>query len=197
MQYLKSILTLATAGLLATSSFAQTTAAPATPAKKATKAKAPSAKASSFTAAQRKQAEANRATKLAPLPETTPEQLEASKRVILGRYECEFKQALLIERNDANPGYMNVQFGKKVYIAKPVASSTGVVRLEDVNGEGLVLQVVYKSMLMNAKTGQRVADECIHEVQRALLEQDKKDAEAAKAAPDTKMTTTPPELQTK
>ena len=134
-------------------------------------------------------------TKLAPLPEATPEQFDAAKRAHLGRYECEFKKTVVVDRNDANPGYINLTLGTKVWVMKPVLSSTGAIRLEDVRGETLMLQILTKSMLMNVKTGQRMVDGCVHEVQRAAEEElrknprppsfnlDGKPAEPAPAAP--------------
>ena len=35
---------------------------------------------------------------------------------------------------------------------KPVLSSTGAIRLEDVRGETLMVQIASKSMLLNVKT---------------------------------------------
>ena len=46
------------------------------------------------------------------------------------------------------------------YHMVPVATSTGAVRLEDAKGGAVWLQISNKSMLMNQKLGQRLADEC-------------------------------------
>ena len=45
-------------------------------------------------------------------------------------------------------------------------SSTGALRLEDVKGRMLMLQIANKSMLMDTQLGQRVVDGCVHEKQR-------------------------------
>lgn len=111
------------------------------------------------------------AEKFVPLPEATPEQLEAAKRVLIGRYECEFNKTLLIDANDLNRGYFNIRQGKDVWVAKPVLSSTGAVRLEDTKDTVLLLQILTKSMLLNVKTGHRLVDGCVHEVQRAAEEE--------------------------
>lgn len=110
------------------------------------------------------------AIKTAPLPEATPEQFEAAKRVLIGRYECEFGKTLLIDANDVNPGYFNLRQDKQVWVTKPVLSSTGAVRLEDTKNTVLLIQILTKSMLMNVKTGHRLVDGCVHEVQRAAEE---------------------------
>ena len=61
---------------------------------------------------------------------------------------------------------------------KPVLSSTGAIRLEDVRGETLMVQIAAKSMLLNVKTGHRIVDDCISPKQHELIEA----AKAAKAA---------------
>ena len=55
-------------------------------------------------------------------------------------------------------------------LMKPVLSSTGAVRLEDVKGTTLMVQIASKSMLLNVKTGTRLVDECVCPKQRELIE---------------------------
>jgi len=105
------------------------------------------------------------------------EQMEAAGQVFYGVYECEFKQTVDIEANLKYPSYVNVKHGKADYLMKPVESSTGAIRLEDVRGETLMVQISSKSMLLNVRTGQRVVDDCITPKQRELVEA----ARAAKA----------------
>ena len=57
-------------------------------------------------------------------------------------------------------------------------SSTGAIRLEDVRGETLMVQIASKSMLLNTMTARRIVDECISPKQRELIEA----AKVAKAA---------------
>ncbi|KQW41165.1 MULTISPECIES: hypothetical protein [unclassified Roseateles] len=123
-----------------------------------------------------------------PLPKKAPEpppapvlidadeaQLAASERAHLGDYACEFKQNIHIEKHPEVAGYVNVAWQKQVFTMKPVLSSTGALRLEDVTGRTLMIQIANKSMLLDTKIGQRLVDECIHP------EQEKQMA-AAKAA---------------
>jgi hypothetical protein len=51
------------------------------------------------------------------------------------------------------------------YTMRPVLSSTGALRLEDVRGQTMLLQIAYKSMLMDVKAGRRLVDECASEAQ--------------------------------
>lgn len=118
-------------------------------------------------------------TQLAPLPEAQPEQLAAAERVLIGRYECEFNKDILVDRNDKNPGYINLTLGKQSWVTKPVLSSTGAIRLEDTRDEILLLQILTKSMVMNIKTGQRIVDGCVHEVQRVAEEELRKQPRAS------------------
>jgi hypothetical protein len=63
-------------------------------------------------------------------------------------------------------GYLDVKHRKSTWIMKPVLSHTGALRLEDVKGRMLMLQIADKSMLMDTQIGQRVVDNCVHEKQR-------------------------------
>jgi len=70
---------------------------------------------------------------------------------------------------------VDVKHGKNTYLMKPVLSSTGALRLEDIRDEALMVQIASKSMLLNTKTGTRIVDACVSPKQREL-------AEAAKVA---------------
>lgn len=104
------------------------------------------------------------------LPAADQAQLDAAERTHFGPYECEFKQSIDVALNPKNAGYVDVKFGKAVYTMKPVLSSTGALRLEDVTGKTLLLQIANKSMLMDVKAGRRLVDNCVHEKQRAAAE---------------------------
>ena len=137
---------------------------------------------------------AKAAKKAAPTPakpvdtgpsEATTEQVDAAERVYYGVYDCEFNQTVDIEKHPKHNAYVNVKSGKSAWLMKPVLSSTGAIRLEDVKGEALMVQIASKSMLLNVKTARRIVDECISPKQRELIAAAKaaKEAEvAAKAA---------------
>ena len=111
------------------------------------------------------------------IPAASAEQTDAAGQVFYGVYECEFKQTVQIVASPKHPSYVDVKHGKAEYLMKPVLSSTGAVRLEDVRGVTLMVQISSKSMLLNVKTGQREVDDCISPKQRELVEA----ARAAKA----------------
>ena len=94
-----------------------------------------------------------------------PEQLLAAQQAYMGAYNCEFKQTLSITKHQVD-GYVIVTFSSKAYTMKPVRSSTGAVRLEEVaGGPMLMVQIPTKSMLMDTVRGRRIVDACVHEEQ--------------------------------
>jgi hypothetical protein len=111
------------------------------------------------------------------IPEPTPDQQKAAELVYYGAYECEFNQTVNITPSQQHLFYVDVKNGKSAWLMKPVLSTTGAVRLEDVRGETLMVQIASKSMLLNTKTGHRIVDDCISPRQRDLMEA----AKAAKA----------------
>ncbi|MDQ6626920.1 MAG: hypothetical protein M3Z29_00480 [Pseudomonadota bacterium] len=111
------------------------------------------------------------------VPDAGPDQVKAAEMVYVGRYDCEFSQSLDIHQSLKHSAYVEVKSGKSGWLMKPVLSSTGAIRLEDVKGETLMVQIASKSMLLNVKTGHRIVDDCVSPKQRELIEA----ARAAKA----------------
>jgi hypothetical protein len=106
----------------------------------------------------------------APLPEPTPEQQKAAELVYYGDYACEFNETVNIQASTAHLFYVDVRHGKSTWLMKPVLSSTGAMRLEDVKGEMLMVQIASKSMLLDTHTGHRLVDACVSPRQRELME---------------------------
>jgi len=94
----------------------------------------------------------------------SPEQILAATMAFIGDYNCEFKQTLMVTRHQVI-GYVDVLFNKNHYTMKPVRSATGALRLEQVGGPMLLVQIPAKSMLMDTEKGKRVVDACVHEEQ--------------------------------
>lgn len=155
------LLTLAASTCLAGAVAAQTTT-PAAPAKPA----APAAKSAAKPAAKKVAKAAPKPPADEPLPAASSEQAAAAQMTHFGPYDCEFNQKVDVAMNPKYDGYVDVTFGKQKYTMKPVLSSTGALRLEDVKGQTLMLQIAYKSMLMDVKAGRRLVDECVSEKQR-------------------------------
>jgi len=180
-----------TAALLAGGAFALPASAqdakPAAPAKAAPAKPAPAKPANAnaktiVTPQERRKAagvpEPTTAEQMAALPAADDAQKSAAELVHYGKYVCDEKFEVFIERNQIVGGYVDVRYKKDVWVMKPVASNTGAVRLEDTRGKVLLVQIPFKSMLLNTQTGQRIVDSCQHDIQLG-------NAKEAAAAPKT------------
>ncbi len=114
----------------------------------------------------------------APLPPAPGEQMAAASMAHFGLYECEFNEKINVDVNHKFDGYLDVKHKNRTWIMKPVLSHTGALRLEDVKGRMLMLQIANKSMLMDTQVGQRVVDNCVHEKQREAMANRKDDGES-------------------
>lgn len=119
--------------------------------------------------AKGKAASPSRAAAAAPanvLPEADDGQRSAADHAHFGDYACEFGERVKVLRNARHEGYVDVQHRQSTWTMKPIISSTGALRLEDVRGGVLMLQIASKSMLMDTRRGQRMVDNCVHDNQR-------------------------------
>lgn len=98
------------------------------------------------------------------------EDLAVAERVHKGRIACELGAFVNVNADTANPGYFIVDGRGFKYHMVPVKTSTGTVRLEDKAAGAVWLQIANKSMLMNQKAGQRLADECMSPEQQQVAE---------------------------
>jgi hypothetical protein len=127
----------------------------------------PAAKPAAAKAAPAKGAKASPAAKGPMLAAATDEQKAAAQRVYVGDMPCDFGVKVRVQPDPANAGYFNVSAPKFAMKAPAVVTSTGVVRIEDAK-QGIWLQAGNKSMLINTKMGQRVADGCANDVQKQV-----------------------------
>ena len=140
-------------------------------------------------AADRIKQPAKPAAKTAPakpaftVADATPDQVKAAELVFYGSYDCEFSQNVSVVQSTKYPAYADVKFGQGTWLMKPVLSSTGAIRLEDVRGQTLMVQIASKSMLLDVKAGKRLVDDCICPKQRELVAEAKAAKAAAEAAP--------------
>ena len=140
-------------------------------------------------AADRIKQPAKPAAKTAPakpaftVADASPDQAKAAELVFYGSYDCEFNQNVSVVQSTKYPAYADVKFGNGTWLMKPVLSSTGAIRLEDVRGQTLMVQIAAKSMLLDVKAGKRLVDDCICPKQRELVAEAKSGKAAAEAAP--------------
>ena len=100
----------------------------------------------------------------------TSGEMAIAERVHVGVLPCELGQSVTIAPDTKSPGYFDVSTKGKKYRMFPVETSTGAVRLEDKKAGAVWIQVANKSMLMNQKAGQRLADECMSPAQAAVAQ---------------------------
>ena len=103
----------------------------------------------------------------AVVPEVQANAPEAGE-VHTGRMVCELGNSVTVTSDPQQPARFIVQMKKFTYHMTPVETTTGAVRLEDPQAGAMWLQLPNKSMLMNSKLGQRMADECQSEHQTAV-----------------------------
>lgn len=97
-----------------------------------------------------------------------PQELSIAERVHVGHLPCELGASIRMTADAHTPGYFDLQGKGYKYRMRPVATSTGAIRLEDEKAGAVWLQLAHKSMLMDQKNGRRLADECAHPDQVAV-----------------------------
>ena len=93
-----------------------------------------------------------------------------AEQVHTGVLRCELGASVTLTNDPLSPGYFNVLGKNFRYRMSPVATSTGAIRLEDPKAGAVWLQLANKSMLMNQKAGQRMADECMSPEQMTVTQ---------------------------
>ncbi len=107
----------------------------------------------------------------APAPAVlSTEQLAIAERVQVGTSQCELAVVVTVRADAHTAGRFVLEAGHKRYSLDPVVTTTGAVRLEEVSSGAVWIQLANKSMLMNQKLGQRIADDCMNP-QQALVAQ--------------------------
>ncbi len=98
----------------------------------------------------------------------TPAELAIAERVYVGKLPCELGASVTLTPDPKAPGYFTVQVKAQKFRMFPVETTTGAIRLEDKKAGAVWLQLANKSMLMNQKAGQRLADACMNPAQVAV-----------------------------
>ena len=106
---------------------------------------------------------------VAEIPPTVAE-MAIAQNVYMGRLPCELGAFVSVTADANAAGYFDVQTKTQKFRMVPVETTTGAVRLEDRRTGAVWLQLANKSMLMNQKIGQRLADECMSPVQASVAE---------------------------
>ena len=109
-----------------------------------------------------------------PVPDARVQEAVAGE-VHTGHMVCELGNSVTVTPDPQQPTRFIVQMKKNTYHMMPVETTTGAVRLEDAQAGAMWLQLPNKSMLMNSKLGQRMADECQGDHQMAVAQRMKLD----------------------
>ena len=98
-----------------------------------------------------------------------PMQKAVAAEVHTGRMTCELGNSVTVTPDPHSSTRFILQMKKNTYLMTRVETTTGAVRLEDAYAGAMWLQLPHKSMLMNSKLGQRMADDCqnFHQIQTA------------------------------
>lgn len=98
----------------------------------------------------------------------TPAEMAIAETVYQGKLPCDDGAAVTLTPDAKTPGYFAVQVKNAKFRMFPVETTTGAIRLEDKKAGVVWLQLANKSMLMNQKLGQRLADGCMSPAQSAV-----------------------------
>ena len=96
-------------------------------------------------------------------------QLRIADRVLTGDAACDFNQTVSVLPIQGQPGHFRLTYKQIAYTVVPEETTSGAIRLEDKKAGIVWLQIPSKSMLMNARAGQRMVDGCMHPEQRAAV----------------------------
>ena len=103
-----------------------------------------------------------------------PNQLSIADRVLTGVADCEFKEKVDVEKIAGHTGNFKVTYDKKTYVMVPEETTTGAIRLVDLSGAVVWIQIPMKSMLMNQKEHHRLVDGCQEDEQRIAVQASQK-----------------------
>jgi len=134
--------------------------------------------ATATTVAPAKKAVAKKSAKAEPVAATNdnlnPAQLSIADRVMTGVAECEFKEKVDVEKVPGHSGNFKVTYNHKSYTMVPEETTTGAIRLVDLSGAVVWIQIPMKSMLMNQKEHHRLVDGCQEDEQRIAVQSSQK-----------------------
>jgi hypothetical protein len=99
-----------------------------------------------------------------------PQALSIAEQVHTGVLHCELGASVTLLADPKAPGHFNVMVKNFRYRMVPVITATGAIRLEDTKAGAVWLQLPNKSMLMNQKIGQRIADGCMSPTQMTVAQ---------------------------
>ena len=92
-----------------------------------------------------KKKEPSKSMPMAPEPELAPHEISIAERVHVGTLPCEMGASVRMTADANAPGYFTLQGKGYKYRMRPVATSSGAIRLEDEKAGAVWLQLANKS----------------------------------------------------
>lgn len=80
--------------------------------------------------------------------------------LVTGNFQCELGNRVEVSTDPQRPNAINLSWKGQSYPLQAVATSTGALRYEDPASGHVWIQIPAKSILLNAKAGQQLANEC-------------------------------------
>lgn len=80
--------------------------------------------------------------------------------MVAGKFHCELGNRVDVSADPQHPDAISLGWKGRSYPLVAVATSTGALRYEDAVSGNVWIQIPAKSMLLNAKAGQQLANEC-------------------------------------
>jgi hypothetical protein len=102
------------------------------------------------------------ATAAAAVPASAPLVQQAPMRtaLIAGKFHCEQGNRVDVSADPQRPDAIKLDWKGRSYPMVAVGTSTGALRYEDVASGNVWIQIPAKSMLLNTRAGQQIANEC-------------------------------------
>ena len=100
----------------------------------------------------------------------SPAEMAIAELIYQGSMPCELGATVTVTADAKVPGFFDLKIKNLRFRMSPVVTSTGAIRLEDQQAGAVWLQLSNKSMLMNQKLGQRLADVCMNPEQVTVAE---------------------------
>lgn len=91
---------------------------------------------------------------------STAQSAPAKTLLIAGKFQCELGNRVDISADQQHLNAINLAWKGRSYPLQAVATTTGALRYEDAASGHVWIQIPAKSMLLNAKAGQQLANEC-------------------------------------
>lgn len=79
-----------------------------------------------------------------------------------GRYRCEQGISVDVQRDQTNPRKLQLRWGSGRYQLERENSESGLPRYEDANAGLVWIDLPWKSVLLDGRTGKPLASECRH-----------------------------------